>query len=352
MRLRIQRRRISWLGGATAALLGMSVAACSSSPSAASNSGAASGMQTVTVATSGDNIFDLPIWEAQASGYYAKQGLNVNFTVLSATTLNTALNSGSVEFLNDNPTTFLEESVTGNSSQVVVEGLSTGAPLGLVVSTAFARAHGITASTPPATVAKDLIGSTGGASAKSTVGEADMFLRQYGVQPSQVKIATLSTVSADEAALQSNEIDWFCTGEPVPLEAEQQGSGIVVGKPDNVTEWQTSKTGLTEAIVTAKQYASGNPEIVKKFVTATQEATAYLNSHPSQAAALAQSKIPGLTTQIARETNALITWLSSGQMTSAQWQNTVAFNEIEGSIPSGTTVSETADWTNKYLLAS
>ena len=49
-------------------------------------------------------------------------------------------------------------------------------------------------------------------------------------------------------------------------------------------------------------------------MAATEEATAYLDSHPSQAVALAQSKIPGLTTQIAQETNSLITWLSSGQM--------------------------------------
>jgi NitT/TauT family transport system substrate-binding protein len=349
MRLRTQHRLISLLGGATAALLGISVAACSSSSSATSNSKTASGAQTVTVASSGDNIFDLPIWAAQADGYYAKQGLNVQFTLLSASTLNTALNSGSVEFLDDNPTTFLEEHVTGNSSQVVVEGLSSGVPMGLVVSTAFAKAHNITASTPPATVAKDLIGSTGGASAKSTVGEADMFLRQYGVQPSQVRIATLSTVSADQAALHSSEIDWFCTSEPVPFEVQAKGDGLVVANPDNVEEWNSSNTGLSEAIVTTKAFASGNPEVVKKFVAATQQATAYLNSHPSQAVAIAHSKIPGLTTQLAQKTDSLITWLSNGQMTGEQWQNTVTFNVTEGSVPSGTTVSETADWTNKYL---
>jgi hypothetical protein len=37
--------------------------------------------------------------------------------------------------------------------------------MGLVISTSFAKAHGITAATPPATVAKDLIGSTGGLTA-------------------------------------------------------------------------------------------------------------------------------------------------------------------------------------------
>jgi len=332
----------------TAALLGLSVAGCSSSGSAASNSTGAS-LQTVTVAASGDNIFDLPIWEGQAGGYYAKQGLKVQFTVLSTATLNSALNSGSVNFLDDNPTTFLEEQATGGSSQIVVEGLSTGVPMGLVISTAFAKAHGITATTPPATVAKDLIGSTGGSSAKSTLGEADMFLRQYGVQPSQVKIATLSTVTADQAALQSNEIDWFCTAEPVPFEVQDGGHGIVVASPANVQQWGPSKTGLSEAIVTTTKFASGNPETVKKFVAATEQATAYLSSHESKAVTLAQSEIPGLTPQVLLKTDSLITWLSSGQMNGAQWQNTVTFSEIEGTIASGTHVTQNVDWTNKYL---
>lgn len=340
-------RQIGWLGCAMAGLLGLSVVSCSSSGGAASGSNG-SGLQTVTVASSGDNIFDLPIWEGQAGGYYAKQGLNVKFTVLSATTLNTALNSGSMDFLDDNPTTFLEEQATGSSSQIVVEGVSTGVPMGLVISTSFAKAHGITAATPPAVVAKDLIGSTGGSSAKSTLGEADMFLRQYGVQPSQVKIATLTTVTADEAALQSNEIDWFCTAEPVPFEVQGKGSGIVVGTPDNVAEWGPSKTGLSEAIVTTTSYASANPETVKKFVTATEQATAYLSTHESKAVALAQSEIPGLTAPVLSKTNSLITWLPSGQMDGGQWQTTVAFNEVEGSIAPGSTVKENVDWTNKY----
>jgi ABC-type nitrate/sulfonate/bicarbonate transport system substrate-binding protein len=343
-------RRISWLGcvAASAALLGLSAAGCSSSGSSASTT-AGSSSQTVTVAASGNNIFDLPIWEGQAGGYYAKQGLNVKFSVLSTGTLNSALNSGSVDFLDDNPTTFLEEHATGSSSQVVVEGLSTGVPMGLVISTTFAKAHGITAATPPATVAKDLIGSTGGSSAKSTLGEADMFLRQYGVQPSQVKIATLSTVTADQAALQSNEIDWFCTAEPVPFQMQNGGHGIVVGTPSNVQEWGPSRTGLSEAIVTTANYASGNPATVKKFVTATEQATAYLSSHQAKAVALAQSEIPGLTSDVLQKTDSLITWLSSGQMDSSQWQSTVAFSETEGTIASGTNLKQNVDWTNKYL---
>lgn len=343
---RSKGRRISWLGCALTGALGLSIASCSSGSAAPGTKAPA--QQTVNVAASGKNIFDLPIWEGQAGGFYARQGLNVKFTVLSTTTLNPALNSGSMDFLDDNPTTFLEEQATGSSSQIVVEGLSTGVPMGLVISTAFAKAHGITATTPPATVAKELIGSTGGSSAKSTLGEADMFLRQYGVQPSQVKIATLSSVTADQAALESGEIDWFCTAEPVPFQVQAKGKGLVVATPDNVTQWDPDKTGLSEAIVTTTKFANANPELVKKFVTATQQATAYLSTHESKAVALAQSEIPGLPAQVLQQTNSLITWLASGRMDSKLWQTTVAFSEIEGTIDAGTTVKENVDWTNKY----
>jgi NitT/TauT family transport system substrate-binding protein len=333
-----------------AALLGLGLAACSSSPAPAPGAKGTSSLQTVTVAASASNVDDLAIWEAQKGGYYAKQGLNVKFPILSTATLDSALDSGSVDFLNENPTTLLQGLATGGSaSQIVVEGLATGVPMGLVISTAFAKAHGITATTPPATVAKDLVGSTGGSSAKATLGEAYMFLRQYGVQPSQVKIATLSNTSADQAALQSNEIDWFCTSEPIPFQVQQKGLGIVVGRPDNVAEWQPSKTGLSEALVTTTNFANGNPGIVKKFVTATQQAATYLTSHQSQAVSLLQSEIPGLTAQLAQETNSLIDWLPSGQMSNAQWQTTLTFNESEGVVASGTKVTESVNWTNKYL---
>ena len=139
-----------------------------------------------------------------------------------------------------------------------------------------------------------------------------------------------------------------CALPILPFEVQGKGSGIVVGTPDNVAEWGPSKTGLSEAIVTTTSYASANPETVKKFVTATEQATAYISTHESKAVALAQSEIPGLTAPVLSKTNSLVTWLPSGQMNDGQWQTTVAFNEVEGSIASGSTVKENVDWTNKY----
>lgn len=228
------------VGTATlAAIVAVALAACGSSSGDANSSG--SGLTAIKVGLGG-NIFDIPLRVADQMGYFKKHGLQVQFVSLAPTAGTPALQSGSLQFLNDSPTDFLiAESKGTNELSVGVDAV--GAPLGLVASTKFASAHHLTASTPAATVAKALVGSTAGASAATTKAETGIMLRSYSVSLSQQKWVTLPTPAADKAALKSGEIDWFTTSEPTPLSLQASGDGVVLVNPDKSPAWANSQIG-------------------------------------------------------------------------------------------------------------
>lgn len=332
---------------ALAATAGLAMTLASACSSSSSSNAAGGGTETVTVAVSSSNMNDLPVWVAQQEGYYAKAGLNVKTAVLTAATTNTALQSGSVQFIDGNPTQFVE-ALTKGAGQLAVDKETVGIPLGFVISPSFAAKHGITGKTPIGEVAKDLIGSTGGSSAAATTGEAEIFLQEFGVTPAQVKVATLASPSADQAALKSDQIDWFCTSEPIPYEVQAAGSGLVVATPENVPSWAASQTGIGAVIVTQKSYAQANPTVVREFATATQEAAKYIGLNPARALDIAQTQFPGVSRTVLESSLAEIQWPADGKMTDALWQTTVGFIVKQGVVPSGSKVAST-DWTNQYL---
>lgn len=164
MRSILQRRR-TWVLAAPLVVGTLALAACGSS-SAPGSGGSTGSLTTISVGLAG-NIFDLPLRVAEQDGYYKREGLNVKFVTVTATTDNAALESGSIAFLPQAPAGWAEALVKG-SPQVAVENEATGIPLGLVVNKQFAASHGITSATSAASVAKDLVGSTGGLSSTWT----------------------------------------------------------------------------------------------------------------------------------------------------------------------------------------
>lgn len=341
-----QGRRSGWHRCVLAATIVLGAAAVTACGSSSVGSSAAGSLTTVTVGLGG-NIFDLPMLVAEQDGFFKKEGLDAKFTVLTSGTGNTALASGSVDFLNQSPTDMLEALQKG-LQQVAIEAGASGVPLGLVVSTNFAKQHGITSSTPAATVAKDMIGSTGGESSPTTEGETEMFLKAYGISPSQVKLVQLTSPAADEAALKSNEISWFLTSEPIPLELQADGNGVVAATPQTAPVWAPAKTGYGIVVSIMKSYGDSNPATVKKFVTALSEATAYVRAHESDVMGVAATIVPGVSKELLLKSYSEVSWPASGQLSAAQLQQTVNFIQAEGAVPGLPSTWDPSSWTNKY----
>ncbi|WP_433136859.1 ABC transporter substrate-binding protein [Actinomadura nitritigenes] len=337
-------RRLRVLAPAAALVLGSALlTACGGS----SGSG---GSTTVTVGSNG-NIFDMPLKLADSAGYFRKQGLKVRFVTTTAATGTSALQSGSVQFLNNSPTGFTS-ALAKKVPEVAIAVSGLGNPLGLVVGKKFAAAHKLTAESPAAQVAQALAGSKGGVSSANTKAEAGLFLKANGADPGRVKWVTLPSASADKAALSSGQIDWFITSEPIPLQVQNEGDGIVVADPKKAPMWAAAQAGYGEVVVATKSYLAGHASAAKKFVAAVQEANNYLATHQGDPTVMnvARKVQQGVPDEVLKSSVALVEWPTSGSMDEAGWTKTLAFVNSLGALPDGAKVT-TDNWTNKYLPA-
>ena len=320
------------------------LSACGSSTSSSTSGG----LTTVTVGVGG-NIFDMPVRIADANGYFSKAGIKVNYVTLTSATGIAALQSGSVQFLSASPTDFTS-ALAKKLPITAIDVMGWGNPLGLVVSTKFAQDHGLTASTPAAQVAQAVAQSTAGYSSANTKAEAGIYLKAYGVDPDKVKWVSLPSPAADKAALNNHQIDWFVTSEPIPLEIQNSGDGVVVADPTKVPAWSAKSAGYGLVLVAKTSYASQNSATAKKFATAIQQATAYMNTHLSDSTVLdvAAKNLPGIPTKVLQASLQQVGWPASGKMTEADWNTTLAFLNSLGTTPGGAKVPS-SDWTNTYL---
>jgi NitT/TauT family transport system substrate-binding protein len=312
----------------------------------------ADGLTVVTVG-GGGSVFDTPLMVADQNGYFRKQGLKLKFVTLTASIGPAALQSNSVQFFDSSPTGFVTSHAKG-LPQIAVGTDGLGNPLGLVVGEEFARAHHLTEKTPAAQVAKALAGSTGGASSANTKAEAAVFLNAQGVDADKkITWVTLPSPAADKAALKSNQIDWFVTSEPIPLQIQSDGDGVLVADPFKVPAWSAAEAGYGQIVVTRKNYASEHPDIVRKFATAVQQATAYMHEHLKDSndrtvLKAARKLLKGMPDDVVQRSLRQADWPEDDSMDAAGWKKTLTFLQSLGTLPAGAKVTP-EDWTNKYL---
>ncbi|MBT2225267.1 ABC transporter substrate-binding protein [Nonomuraea sp. NEAU-A123] len=317
--------------------------ACGGSSSAGSD-----GTTTVTVGVGG-NIFDTPLKVADANGYFSKRGIKLNYVTLTSATGISTLQSGSVQFLTTSPNDLLS-AIAKKLPMSAISAVGFGQPLGLVVSTKFAQAHGLTSTTPVAQVAKALASSTPGYSSPNTKAEAGIFLKAYGVDPEKLKWVSLPSPVADQAALKNNQIDWFITSEPLPLQIQHSGDGVVVADPLTVPQWNAKASGYSLFVVAKTSYAAQHSDVAKKFVAAIQDATNYMATHPGDATVLGvvQKTLPNVPADVLKNSLELVDWAQSGKMSDADWSTTIAFLNSLGTIKDGAKITS-SNWTNEYL---
>ncbi|MFE6489734.1 ABC transporter substrate-binding protein, partial [Streptomyces sp. NPDC057757] len=269
---------------------------------------------------------------------------------LTAATGTSALQSGSVQVLNSSPTSFLA-ALSKGLPEISVGTNGGGNPLGIVVSDEFAKEHHLTADTPADQVAKALADSTAGASSANTKAEAGLYLKAHDVDPDKLKWVSLPSPAADKAALVKGEVDWFITSEPIPLQVQYEGDGVVVADPVKVPQWAYEDAGYGQVVVVKKNYADTNSALVKGFATAVQQATAYLSAHEAtdtKVLAAARKTLPSVPDDVLSASVTQVDWPRTAEQDAAGWKTTLAFvKEGIGAVPDASVSS--GDWTNTYL---
>ncbi|WP_406005470.1 ABC transporter substrate-binding protein [Streptomyces sp. NBC_00637] len=324
-------------------------AACLTACGGDGSSVGSDGRTTVSVGVSG-NVFDMSIRLADENGYFDQQKIKIKYVTLTASTGTSALQSNSVQFLNSSPTSYLA-GLSKGLPELSVATNGGGNPLGIVVSTAFAKEHGLTAETPAAQVAEALADSTAGASSANTKAEAGIFLEAHGVDPDKLKWVSLPSPAADKAALTKGEVDWFITSEPIPLQVQHEGDGIVVADPAKVPEWAYEQAGYGQVVVVKESYAKSDSATVRGFATAVQQATTYLDTHSADDKAVlaaARASLPGVPDDVLSQAVSQVDWPTTAKQDAAGWKKTVAFvKDGIKAVPDASVTSE--NWTNTYL---
>ncbi|TMJ11569.1 MAG: ABC transporter substrate-binding protein [Bacillati bacterium ANGP1] len=230
----------------------------------------------------------IPVYLAQANGYFAEDGLDVEMiTTNGAGPDIKALIAGDVDFSftpGDNVMLAYQE---GKRTVMVMTGFRR-----LVINWAMhkdvARARGITETTPLAEKLKALKGLTVGVTqAGALTSHLAMFvIRKAGYVPQQdVHVIPIGSGSTWLAALENRKVDVALTATPVPETAVDRGFAVMFidnarGEDPSVPEF------LMECLITRPDVIEKTPDLVRRMVRALLRANVWaLRADPDRIAA-------------------------------------------------------------------
>jgi NitT/TauT family transport system substrate-binding protein len=237
---------------AVAGALALCVTACGSGGSGAASSGGSSGGGTVTVSYSQLVADQLPLWIAEDSGLFKKQGLTVKLTSLSGSDGFPALISGQVQMASIGAS----EIVSGAASGAKVSYLATLTPV--YPYQLFAKVSS------GAQLKGKRIGIT--TSSGSVYVATLLALKQLGLSPSDVHLVPLGSVTNVNNALVAGSIDAAVSHPPASTQIEAAGYHSMLDLAKQ--KIPTSNVGLA----TTKDWAASHKPQLKKFMTAIAQA--------------------------------------------------------------------------------
>jgi NitT/TauT family transport system substrate-binding protein len=224
---------------------------------------------------SGPSDLTTPFLYAIQAKIFEKYGLHVDLTRLSAAPSIAALSGGSID-------------IAASSALGLVTAVSKGLPLttiGAIGSYDSGKPDValLVATNSPIKTAKDLVGKT-----LASVSLQDMntfatftWLDQHGVDHTSLKYVEMPA-SATLAAIDAGTVAGSTVYEPFYSEDVATGKVRVVAYPYD----SLGKHYANSLLFTSKQWAAEHPELVDKFLRATQEASAYVAAHERETAPL------------------------------------------------------------------
>lgn len=230
-----------------------------------------------------------PLVLAQMKGFYAKEGLAVTFK--SATNASAALPlllNGQAQFAGASPPVIIAAAAHGVGVTLVKGALMGNIPPNTrtwggaaIVGAKGSTIHGW----------KGLVGKTVAVSGLDGFPQLGVILglKKAGVNPSSVKFVDVPYPDMT-AALTSGHVDAALSGQPFRQQQAHDGLPTVVTDPFTYAFGPNIPPAGT--IAASAQYVKTHQSVVKRFVTALDEATAYLSKHPAAQAAAVGKYIP------------------------------------------------------------
>lgn len=283
------RRRRQRYVLAAAGLLVLTAGCGSAGNSAAGGGGAGSG------GTTGSNLTHItvlqqpvaswaPLYMAQIKGFYAREGLAVTFqSTQNASTALPLLLNGQAQF-------------AGASPPVIITAVAHGVPVTLVKGALMGNVPPVTKPWGGAAIVAakgsnirswaDLKGKKIAVSGLQGFPQLGIMLglKRAGVDPSSVTFVDIPYPDMTSALL-AGRVDAALTGQPFRQQQIAAGLRLVVGDVFTYA-FASSRAGIPAAgtIAASQAYVKAHPDVVKRFVTALDDATKYLAAHPQEQA--------------------------------------------------------------------
>ncbi len=336
VRWHIRKGRVSAL--LLAALIGTTLAACSST------STGASGLTPVTLGlTYVPNIQFAPFYVAAAKGYYRDAGLNVTFRHHTATEDEFgALVSG-------------KENVTFAGGDEMLQARSRGVPV-VYVAQVYSQ-YPVTLIVPadsPIHTASDLRGHSIGIPGQygATYIGLLALLKSAGLSTSDVNLQSIGFTQV--AALSTHKVDavmGYVNNEPIAF----QKAGFAIR---TIPVASVQPPLISNGLGALQSELTAHPDTVRAVIKATLQGLAYTIAHPQEAVTVSASYVPGLDSA-AQQANALAVlqatipvWQTSGRAgynDPQTWQSMTNFLRVQGLLAAS--VDATQAYSNSYLPA-
>ncbi|MHB9096442.1 MAG: ABC transporter substrate-binding protein [Syntrophales bacterium] len=233
-----------------------------------------------------ETLFMAPVYIAEAAGYMAEEGINLELTEVDSGALGiAALVSGGVQFVDADPFMAVMLAKQGKSIQFMYN-LTKRVTLDMVFSNDVVKAKNLSRSMPIAQRFAALKGLKLGITKPGAATDVYMryYLKRAGIDPERdVQILTVGGGSALLAAMKTKQVDAFHLSAPTPYLAEREGFGKVIIKASagDVPELDNF---LYTGIVVSKEYAEKNSDVIKRWVRAVNKANVLMRK--DEAAAL------------------------------------------------------------------
>ena len=258
------------------------------------SSGAASSTQqfdSVTLA-SVNNMLHLPEFVAQQEGFFAENGLNVKFQMLSGgAAINQAMQSGTAQFGGVSDTSVATARAAGLLIRLVAPGMNdaTTATYAGPLAVIGRADRGIKANDP-----SSLIGKRVGAQSGSTNLEyLHLLLAKNNIPLNKVTIVPI-TSDQQPVSLRQGDIDAAANWEPYVSEmVSELGSNAAVVSRGEPLMGYTVGVSSPETVIAAQQ------TVLDKFAASLAEASHWIRANKAAAAAVAPNFITGLKPQYA-----------------------------------------------------
>jgi NitT/TauT family transport system substrate-binding protein len=299
-------------------------------------------------------LFMAPVYIAEAAGYMAEEGIDLELTEVDSGALGiAALVSGQVQFFDADP--FQAVQLRRQGRQILfIYNLTKRVTLDLVMHPEVARTRNISRSTPIAQRFAALRGLKLGITRPGAATDVYMryYLKKAGLNPDRdAQIISVGGGAGLLAALRTRQIDAFHLSAPTPYLAERDGFGVVVIK-SSAGDVPDLDNFMYTGISVHNVYANRNGELLKRWTRAVNRANRLMRQDQAAAVNFLRKHFPrqdpALLALALRE---IIPALSEdGTMSEAMMDKHLQFMLDDGQIPSKPSAKEGLLWTNRYIV--